>query len=75
MTNGFREGRKPSVRRGQAAIVDAIFGYLSDGAPATPMPMDAAAGQGEVDSEDLAPADDHAEGRVRELEGKGSVDL
>jgi D-alanyl-D-alanine carboxypeptidase/D-alanyl-D-alanine-endopeptidase (penicillin-binding protein 4) len=59
LTNGFRDRRKPQVREEQAAIVDAIFGYLKAKAGVEPPPQVVpAAADGDVDSEDVAAPDD-----------------
>jgi len=60
LTNGFRDRRKPQVREEQAAIVDAIFGYLRGQAGVEPPRQDVqpAAVGGDVDSEDVAAPDD-----------------
>jgi D-alanyl-D-alanine carboxypeptidase/D-alanyl-D-alanine-endopeptidase (penicillin-binding protein 4) len=76
MTNGFRDRRKPEVRAGQAAIVDALFGYLAQGAPAAAAPTLVPAAQpaaGDVDSEDVTAPDDRPD--VRVIEGNAGVEL
>lgn len=76
LTNGFRDRRKPAVRSGQAAIVDAIFGYLAEATPAAPLPtLVPAAAEPEtgVDSEDVTAPDDRPDEHV--IEGNPGVQL
>jgi D-alanyl-D-alanine carboxypeptidase/D-alanyl-D-alanine-endopeptidase (penicillin-binding protein 4) len=73
LTNGFRDRRKPEVRQSQAAIVDAIFGYLASASPgAAPVLPVEAAQPGDVDSEDLAAPDDQP---ASTAEGKPGIEL
>jgi D-alanyl-D-alanine carboxypeptidase len=73
LTNGFRDRRKPEVRSSQAAIVDAIFGYLAAAAPTAPQPLPIEAAQpSDVDSEDVAAPDDQP---ASTPEGKPGIEL
>lgn len=74
LTNGFRDRRKPEVRSSQAAIVDAIFGYLAAASPTAPqtLPVDASQPGGDVDSEDVAAPDDQP---ATTPEGKPGIEL
>jgi D-alanyl-D-alanine carboxypeptidase/D-alanyl-D-alanine-endopeptidase (penicillin-binding protein 4) len=76
LTNGFRDRRKPEVRAGQAAIVDAIFGYLAEAAPgdAAPALVPATdAPEPGVDSEDVAAPDDRLDSHA--AYGNAGVEL
>ena len=76
MTNDFRDRRKPEVRASQAAIVDAIYGYLAEATPASmaPAPSFAASPANGVDSEDVTAPDDRPE-PAAVIEGNAGIEL